>query len=159
MIKVTVRGSRDGRGRGQALVEFALVAPIFFLLLFAVIEFGRYVYQVQILNNAAREGARYAIVHGAQSLCPSGPTPSGVGTCDYPGDNIRNVVRGQAIGVDGGALTFPVMTWTDQFGNPWDNQRGSTFTIVVQAPFEPLIPIVPIPNVTVSGSSSLVVNN
>ena len=47
--------------------------PLFFFLLFAIIDFGRYVYYVQILNNAAREGARYAIVHGSDSLAPSGP--------------------------------------------------------------------------------------
>jgi Flp pilus assembly protein TadG len=50
--------SRKRRRRGQALVEFSLVAPMFFLLIFAIIDFGRYVYYVQILNNAAREGAR-----------------------------------------------------------------------------------------------------
>ena len=46
---------------------------LFFMLLFAIIDFGRYVYYVQILNNAAREGARYAIVHGSDSLAPTGP--------------------------------------------------------------------------------------
>ena len=56
-------------------MEFALVAPIFFLMLFALLDFGRYVYYVQILNNAAREGARYAIVHGGASFTPVGRTP------------------------------------------------------------------------------------
>jgi Flp pilus assembly protein TadG len=58
------------------LVEFAFVAPIFFLLIFAMIDFGRYVYYVQVLNNAAREGARYAIVHGSNSFQPAGPSPN-----------------------------------------------------------------------------------
>ena len=52
----------------QALVEFALVAPIFFLLLFAIIEGGRFMMYYQTLNNATREGARYAIVHGSNSV-------------------------------------------------------------------------------------------
>ena len=59
--------------RGQAMVEFALVAPIFFLLLFAIIEGGRFIFYYEMLNNATREGARYAIVHGANSSNPSGP--------------------------------------------------------------------------------------
>jgi Flp pilus assembly protein TadG len=45
---------------GQALVEFALVAPLFFLLIFGVIQFG-ILFGGQIgLGNAAREVARYA---------------------------------------------------------------------------------------------------
>ena len=44
---------------GQALVEFALVLPIFLLLLFGLIDVGRLVYTWNALNQAAREGARY----------------------------------------------------------------------------------------------------
>jgi Flp pilus assembly protein TadG len=76
MRRPDARMTRRRRSVGQAMVEFALVAPLFFFLLFAIIDFGRYVYYVQILNNAAREGARYAIVHGSSSLAPSGPPAS-----------------------------------------------------------------------------------
>src|SRR5947208_1304045 len=48
--------------RAQALVEFAMVAPIFFVLLFGIIEGGRFIFYYETLNNATREGARYAIV-------------------------------------------------------------------------------------------------
>ena len=48
--------------RGQALVEFALVFPVFMLLLFGVIEVGRFVYTDNTLSQAAREGARLAAV-------------------------------------------------------------------------------------------------
>ena len=41
------RIGRRRRGRGQSLVEFALVAPMFFLLLFSIIEFGRAVYYIK----------------------------------------------------------------------------------------------------------------
>ena len=44
--------------RGQALVEFALVLPVFLLLLFGLIDGGRYVYMNSVLSQAAREGAR-----------------------------------------------------------------------------------------------------
>jgi Flp pilus assembly protein TadG len=49
-------------GRGQALVEFALVIPIFLLMLFGILDLGRAVYAYSTLNNAAREGARVAVV-------------------------------------------------------------------------------------------------
>lgn len=48
---------------GQALVEFALVIPIFLLLLIALFDLGRAVFAYNTLTNAAREGARLAIVN------------------------------------------------------------------------------------------------
>ena len=48
--------------RGQALVEFALVLPIFIIFLFAIIEFSRLWETVSVLTSAAREGARVAAV-------------------------------------------------------------------------------------------------
>jgi Flp pilus assembly protein TadG len=54
---------RSRRSRGQALVEFALVIPIFLLLLVALFDLGRAVFAYNTLTNAAREGARTAIVN------------------------------------------------------------------------------------------------
>lgn len=49
---------------GTAVVEFAVVAPVFLLLAFGMIEFGRMVMVEQILADAAREGARLAAFNG-----------------------------------------------------------------------------------------------
>lgn len=51
------------REKGQALVEFALVLPILLMLLCGIIDFGWIYYNQITLNNAAREGARYAVIH------------------------------------------------------------------------------------------------
>jgi Flp pilus assembly protein TadG len=48
--------------RGAAVVEFAVVAPVFILLIFGMIEVGRAIMVEQILTNAAREGARIAVL-------------------------------------------------------------------------------------------------
>jgi len=57
-------GLRRARGsRGQALVEFALTIPIFLLLMVALFDMGRAVFAYNTLTNAAREGARMAIVN------------------------------------------------------------------------------------------------
>ena len=53
----------SGTRRGQALVEFALVLPIFILVLVAIFDLGRAVFAYNTLTNAAREGARMAIVN------------------------------------------------------------------------------------------------
>ncbi len=51
------------RRRGQALTEFALILPIFLLILFGVVDFGRAIYTYNALSNAAREAGRTAIVN------------------------------------------------------------------------------------------------
>ncbi len=59
------------RPSGQALVEFALVFPMFVLALFSVIVLGLYVFYNQQLENAAREAARYAVTHSSSAQCPT----------------------------------------------------------------------------------------
>ena len=151
------RSASHHRSRGQALVEFAFVAPIFFLLLFSLIDFGRYVYYVQILNNAAREGARYAIVHGSNSLQPTGPPDDPSGTA------VAAVVRNYAVGVIGNGAVFAVAsTWNKAFGplnNDGTNKRQQRVRVTVTYSFSSLIPIVPIPPITINGESTLVINN
>lgn len=55
------------REDGQAMVEFALILPIFLLILCGIIDFGWLFYNQLSLNNACREGARYAVVHTADN--------------------------------------------------------------------------------------------
>jgi Flp pilus assembly protein TadG len=53
---------------GAAMVEFAVVAALFFIpLVFGIIEFGRVVWAKNMVTAAAREGTRYAVVHGADN--------------------------------------------------------------------------------------------
>ena len=54
--------SRTGSRRGQALVEFALVLPIFILLLVGIFDFGRAIYAYNTISNAAREAVRVGVV-------------------------------------------------------------------------------------------------
>lgn len=59
-----VRGVDERSDDGAAAVEFALVMPLLFLLLFGIIDFGR-AYNMQLaLTQAAREGVRVAAIGG-----------------------------------------------------------------------------------------------
>jgi len=58
----TSRAAHDERGRGQALVEFAIVLPVFFLLVAGMFDFGLGIYSDLTLVNAAREGARLGVI-------------------------------------------------------------------------------------------------
>lgn len=62
---------RRSRSAGQALVEFTLAAPLLFLLLFGVIEGGRLVWTNHEVVNGTREGARLAMVSGANATNPA----------------------------------------------------------------------------------------
>jgi hypothetical protein len=62
---------RNERPRGQALVEFALIAPLLFLVIGGIISLGIGVFYQQQLANAAREAARYAAIHSETSQCPT----------------------------------------------------------------------------------------
>jgi Flp pilus assembly protein TadG len=50
------------RSRGQSLVEFALALPIILLLFMGIFDFGRAIFAYNTVSNAARDGARVAIV-------------------------------------------------------------------------------------------------
>jgi Flp pilus assembly protein TadG len=161
---MTRRRSRTRRPAGQAMVEFALVAPMFFLLLFGIIEAGRFVFYYETLSHATREGARYAIVNGANTLgCPSGPAAPGSSGCDTTGANVVTRVRQSAFGVPSTGITVDRCWWytTCDFGThgDGDNARGATVTVTARYTYSSLIPLVPLPPITVTAESSLVVNN
>jgi hypothetical protein len=61
-LKVWNRPSGLCSQKGAAAVEFAIVCPLLFLLLFAMVEFGLYLFNRQVITNACREGARAGIV-------------------------------------------------------------------------------------------------
>lgn len=54
---------RSTNERGAVAVEFALLAPLLMIMLFAIIEFGLVMAKVVTYVSAAREGSRYAAVH------------------------------------------------------------------------------------------------
>ncbi len=60
LTRATSRSRRRPRSRGQTLVEFALVVPVFFLVLCGIMDFGFLLYSRMTVINAAREGARVA---------------------------------------------------------------------------------------------------
>ena len=156
--------------RGQALVEFALVAPVLFLLLFSVIEFGRYIYTSNVLSDATREGTRYAIVHGSAAACKSGPLPGGppppVNACDPSGQKVVDVVKRFAVGVVADATIQVVVCWEDPanagIGSTCintNNGRGNQARVVVDYQFKSLVPLVPLPAVPIHAESALVIQH
>jgi len=110
---------------GQALVEFALVVPIFMLLVMGVIEFGRAWNLQQTMTEAAREGARRAAVFDPTV------TPTQAATA------IRTKI--QAAGFDS---TQTVITWQDcttacsTIGTFASLGRGDVVSVDVSMPYQ-----------------------
>jgi Flp pilus assembly protein TadG len=83
----------DGDEGGAMLLEFSLSIWTLFLVTFLIFEFCMLVYTYSVLSNAAREGVRYAIVHGTDSSTCSGP---GSGCGDPSGTNVTASVKSYA---------------------------------------------------------------
>lgn len=60
-------GHRSDSRRGAAMIEFALVIPIFLILVFGIVELGRVMMLNQVTTNACREACRLAIRPGMKS--------------------------------------------------------------------------------------------
>lgn len=165
---------RRGEARGQTLVEFALVIPIFLSLLMGIADLGRVVWAYNSVASAAREGARFAIVHGGSmnNLCPVGPMDLGQmnadaspETCGFPispsTDAIKAVARGAAIA--GG--TNPIVSvcyGTDCSGDltTGTNARGTPVTVSVSSTIPLTVPaFFGISGYTVTGSTTMLVNH
>ena len=87
-------GSAAKKEDGVAIVEMALASIVLFAFLFGIIFIGWALYAYDFISDAAREGARYAIVRGAQC--------SGLTNCpDATSDQIQTYVRG---------ITYPGLT-------------------------------------------------
>ncbi len=153
--------NRRRRSRGQGLVEFAMVAPLLFLLIFGIVESGRFILYYHTLNHAVREGARYAIIHGpnADDGCPTGPLPPNIvpPACHDPdGDDVREAMRQAAFGLLSVAdMNIPNPTYYGPNGAT--NARGSNVTVSATYTYDPLLPVMP--SITISAESTLVVNN
>lgn len=59
-------GRSAGSQRSQALVEFALVSPLFLLIVFSAIDISRLLYAYTAISSAARDGARTASLASSQ---------------------------------------------------------------------------------------------
>ena len=108
-----ISSDRRKRQRGSALVESALTLVVFMMVIFGLMEFGRMVWAYNLVSHAAREGTRYAMVHGRNSSHPA------------TADGIRSVVKGQAVGLDPASLLVNV-SWIP------DNKPGSAVKVALR---------------------------
>jgi len=119
--------------RGAVAVETAMVLPIVLLFLFGIFEYGRYFLTMQLLNNAAREGARYAITHLQ-------PVTLGATTYGNATSDVTNVINGVTAGISLSGQTVSVYASDAQGNNlgAWTSaQSGQSVTVQITGNYQP----------------------
>lgn len=130
------------------MVEFTFCIVIVIFLLFWVFEIVMLMHTYSVMAGAAKEGVRYAIVHGAANSSPSGPSSGSASNCSTNIANVRTVVSNYASGSfrDLSGLTTTVC-YLD--GN---NKNGSRVQVTLSYPYAPYINM-PWANPTISAAS------
>ena len=127
---------RRPRTRGQSLVEFALILPIFLLLIMGIVDAGRLVYTFNTVSNSARQAARVAIVN---------QSTTGTNTCDSASATAWPVGCGVVSGL---VLDLQPADVAVSYRNPTDTAAcsplsiGCTAVVTVTGTYTPLTPVI-----------------
>lgn len=97
--------------RGIAAVEFSLLAPVFLMLLLGAVETGRLMWTRSVLQFAAEEAARYALVRGDATI-----------------DQIKAAARNRLIGIG----TSPVTIVVTSNGNEIEVEASQDFAFLAK---------------------------
>jgi len=156
------------------MVEFALVLPILVLLLVGFFDLGRVVLANDGLAHAAREAARFAVVHGGSPFnpCPAGPPgpetviPTASVSCPHPSpskESIRIEAREQAAAA-GSTVIVEVCYGAGCVGDTdivgATNVRGTPVTVTVHSTVTmSAASVIGFSSFDVSNSSTMLVNH
>jgi len=123
--------------KGSTLVEYAIGATVFLMAVFGVLEFGRALWTHNALTDAARRGARYAVLHA-----PNDP-------------GVKNVVvYGDPVG--GTQPLLPNMTTdnvTVTYTSDFSVSSGTTTVTITGYQFQFVLPFMPA-NITMPAYST-----
>jgi len=125
------------------LAEFMLILPVLLLLTFGIVEGGRLIWAYNTVSHAAREGARYAIVHGSEYDATTNQTTTAV--------DIENYVQSRAAGLDAVQVST---SWVP------DNKAGSVVRVNVQYTFDTILPLLlpALKSTVLSATSEMVIS-
>ena len=111
------------RTYGQSLAEFALIAPVFLMMVLGVVDLGRVFYSYEALANATREGARYCALHAHDTYAKNVSSDTRTRVTDELGGSVSNL-----------SVASPACDTSVVTGEPVTVTASTTFT-----PITPLI--------------------
>jgi Flp pilus assembly protein TadG len=145
---------------GSAVVEMALSSVILFALFFGVFQTAMAFYSYQYLSDAAREGARWAIVRGSTSC-----TNNGISGCGATGTDVQTYIRNLNYpGINSSNLTATVSYYSapSTSGGDWVlctgcNSPGKRIKVYLQYSYPLNIPFIPSQTLTMKSVSQMVI--
>jgi Flp pilus assembly protein TadG len=119
---------------GQTLLETALSLWVTISVVFWLFEFCMFTYTCNVLNSAAQQGVRYAVLHGTDSTVCSGPDSTCADQSPYA--NVKAIVTSAALAslhnTTGMTVTVNYVNGTAAPGNPVTVQLTYTYVPYVQ---------------------------
>jgi hypothetical protein len=164
------------RSRGQALAEFAIAFPIFALILFGLIDLGRYVFTANQLGNAARDAARAGAVMNWPPDCSAFTPTSQREQCvvtvatnraqgiviktPIPADDIACRRYGRTDGNGDGEYDSSIVA-SGQANNAGQCRSQDVLIVTIKSDFNLVTPLVSqfVGNLTITGDAKVTVNN
>jgi Flp pilus assembly protein TadG len=158
---------RGARGEeGATLVETALSLLILLTVLFGIVEASLMLYSNHFIAEAAREGARYAIVRGSTYSPTTCPTPPNAATCVAQGGTTGDIAAYvKNIGFPGINPSYLTVTpaWSSyKSGKTCPatgpcNSPGNQVTVTVQYTFPLTIPGIPAKTYTLTSTAAMII--
>lgn len=138
--------------RGQSLVEAAFTISILAMTVIGIMQVGMALHSFDTVADAARDGARYAMVHG--SSCTG---------CIATSSSIQTHVQNSGLLLPNVSTVNVTTTWPDTgssctpSSNPCNN-KGNNVKVKVSYPFQMVIPFIPLRTLNLSSTSEMVIS-
>jgi Flp pilus assembly protein TadG len=166
IVRMTGRSARRGHRifeeTGSAVVEMAFSSVILFGVFFGIFQAAMAFYSYQYLSDAAREGARWAIVRGSTSCANNG-----ISGCGASPDDVQTYIRNLGYpGINPSNLTASVTYWTAPAtsGGTWVqctgtgcNTPGNRVKVYLQYSYPLNVPFVISRNINLQSVSQMVI--
>lgn len=181
---MTVLKTCGRRDRGQALLEFALILPIFVVAILGMVDVGRAIWANNAVANAAREAARFAAVHGGScedltstgcsgaNYCPVGPAaatsaiPAASTNCPFPSPSRQSIYdTATSFLIAGGSNAVVTACYGSGCSGDTDingatNLRGTAVTVSVRSEVPMILgTLIGLAPIKVSATSTMLVNH
>src|SRR5271165_5862885 len=129
------RPQPKSRRQGAVTVEMALIVVVFLMFLFGILEYARFIFFQNLVNNAAREGARYAVVQT--------PTATTAQVQTY----VDAYLAGQGSALAGYSSTSSITVFQANTstgvnnGAGWNNAgQGQAIGVTISGTYHPIVP-------------------
>ena len=133
------------RGRGQAMVEFALVVPVFLLVLSGILDFGFMLFTRMSVINATREGAHAGIIVADPTTISDVVRARVISAAAQGGLGLTaaNVPSVTCVETTSSTTPPPACTWTlyDKDSNKTGAQVGDSVLVTVNYDYHSFFPL------------------